>query len=67
MHPISFTLGGKSTSFQVPVFSRAVISFCMACFQQVNLLASTYVVGSVREAMDKGKAQWEGERLVYEM
>jgi len=53
-----FTLGGKSTSFQVPLFSRAAISNCIAFFQQVNLLASTYVVGSVWEAIDKAKAQW---------
>jgi len=64
MHPIGFTLGGKSTSFQVPVFSRAVISVCIAYFQHVNLLASAYVVGSVGEAMDKAKEQREGERLV---
>jgi len=51
------TLGGRSTSFHVPVFSRAVSSTFIACFQHLNLLASTYEVGLVFEAMDNEKAQ----------
>lgn len=58
---------GWSTIFHVPVWSRALSSFCIACFQQSNLIASTYDVGSILYTRENAHCEWDANGLLWEM
>ena len=62
---MGLTLGERSTIFQVLVLIKALISSCIAFFQQSCLFASVKVLGSVCVWRDIGKQEWEYEILAY--